>query len=234
MVSPTYVNVRERQKRVTIAVTCRSEHPPGPWPARQSVLYCRDQRRRASPWPCRNRFSRHPASAPAVLAGRRDISTDWRRLDIDCAPGGDRGSAYIRTGWARRGSRNRVLLACRIQRCRLPRAFAFSGPRHSFPHRRNLQHRPAGFQVLHAVRLRASFSSLMLVKLSPFDATFVHAALSVLTTTTPVSAGSHRGLRMLLPDTPLGPVALLVGPACSPVGPDIETCRSRLSSVQVR
>ena len=95
---------------------------PGPWPARQSILYCRDQRRRASPWPCRDRFSRHPASAPAVLAGRRDISTDWRRLDNDCAPGGDRGSAYIRTGWARRGSGNRVLLAS-LSAFRLPRAF---------------------------------------------------------------------------------------------------------------
>jgi hypothetical protein len=54
------------------------------------------------------------------------------------------------------------------------RALTFSGAGHCFPQRRDQQHCPAGLQVLHAIRLRASFSSLLLVKLSSLDTTFVH------------------------------------------------------------
>jgi hypothetical protein len=51
------------------------------------------------------------------------------------------------------------------------------------------------------VRLCARFSSLVLVKFSPLDATFIHGGALSTHTTTPYSTGSHRGLRILPANT---------------------------------
>jgi hypothetical protein len=98
---------------------------------------------------------------------------------------------------------------------------ASGGLGHCFPQRRNQQHRPAGLHVLHAVRLRASFSSLVLIELSPLDTTFVHTGALGPTATTPDRGGKSPGTANLTTEHVAGvePVALLVGRACPPVGP---------------